>query len=77
MEIFFGGELERKCSYNLFYIKIDTIKKSFLTAGISQKSDGSEDDYFVWPNEIQSDISMDNNYLDDKCDGSSNEYITE
>lgn len=66
-----------KVWYQEEYIKIDTIKKSFLTAGISQKSDGSEDDYFVWPNEIQSDISMDNNYLDDKCDGSSDEYIIE
>ena len=66
-----------KVWYKEEYIKIDTIKKSFLTAGISQKSDGSEDDYFVWPNEIQSDISMDNYYLDDKCDVSSDEYITE
>lgn len=45
--------------------------------GISQKSDGTVDDYFVWRKEIEPEITMDNKNEIDKCDDSSDDYIIE
>ena len=63
--------------YKEGYIKNETIKKSFLPEGISQKSDGTEDDNFAWPKEIEPEITMDNKYEIDKCDDCSYDFITE
>ena len=58
-------------------IKKEIIKKSFLIKGIAQKTDGTEDDIFIWPEEIEHEITIDNINEYPKCEDSSDDYLTD
>lgn len=52
-------------------IKKEVIQKLFLSTEIAQKSDSIDDDYFIWPEEIEYEIIMENSDEYQKNDDSS------
>ena len=62
---------------NNLLIKTETVFNSFKIAGITNSMDGSEDDYFVWPDNYfpnvekkidESDSSSDSDDSDSSCE---------